>query len=219
MNYIQRYDKNMAEKIDLEELEKKAWKTTFEDGIFDIYFGILYLGLTVGMIADVIFPEPFSSLIGYMMIFGGLIFFLIGKKYISEPRIGKVKFGSKRIARKAKTIGVLTINFIILLIIFLIGSTNPELKVLIPEYFYGLIIGLLFFALPLCFVAYFLQFNRLYVIAFLVGLSFFLEEIFALFMEEPFDALFSFGIISAIILCMGLVVFIRFLKKYTLPKE
>jgi hypothetical protein len=122
--------------------------------------------------------------------------------------------------RKVKIIGILTINFCILLILFLVGNLNPQFRLILPGYLYGLIVGLLFFTLPLCFVAYFLQFNRLYVIAILTGISFFLDEIFALFViPEPIDSLLAFGIISIIILSIGIVVFIRFLKKYPLPKE
>ncbi|MFX1453930.1 MAG: hypothetical protein ACFFDB_01010 [Promethearchaeota archaeon] len=210
----------MAEDIDLKELEKKAWKSTFEDGIFEIYFGILHLSLSIGIILDRVLPEALSSIIAISIIGLGLIFFLLAKKFISEPRIGKVKFGFSRVKRKIKTIGVLTANFLILLILYLIGVLYPQFRIVLPGYLYGLIVGLLFFSIPLCFVAYFLQFNRLYIIAILIGLSFFLDEIFALLLiPQPFDSLLAFGSISIIILSIGLSVFIRFLKKYPLPKE
>jgi energy-converting hydrogenase Eha subunit C len=208
----------MSDPIDLKELEKKAWKSTFDDGVFEIYFGILHFSLTLGVILDNILSESLSTIITLSFIGLGFIFFLIAKKYISQPRIGKVKFAKPRIMRKVKIIGILTINFFILLILFLVGNLNPQFKLIFPGYLYGLIVGLLFFTLPLCFVAYFLQFNRLYVIAILTGISFFLDEIFALLMvPEPFDSLLAFGMISTIILSIGIVVFIRFLKKY--PKE
>jgi hypothetical protein len=210
----------MSENIDLKELEKKAWRSTLEDGIFEIYFGILHLSLTLGVVLDEVLPSPYSSILTFLVIGLGLIFFLIAKKYISQPRLGKVKFGRKRIARKVKTIAVLAVNFFALLIIYLIGILNPQFRLNLPGYLYGLIVGLLFFTLPLCFVAYFLQFKRLYFMAILLGLSFFLDEIFALFLiPEPFDSLLAFGMISITILSIGIVVFIRFLKNYPLPKE
>jgi hypothetical protein len=207
----------MSEEINLKELEKKAWRSTFKDGIFEIYFGILHLSLTLGIVLDALLPIPYDSILIFSIIGCGLIFFLIGKKYISQPRLGKVKFGRTRIARKAKTIAVLTVNFIILLVILLVV---PQLSVELPGYLYGLIMGLLFFTLPLCFVAYFLQFKRLYLIAILVGLSYFLDEIFRLMLiPEPFNSLLAFGIVSMIIISIGIVVFIRFLKNYPLQKE
>jgi len=205
----------MSETIDLKELEKKAWKSTLEDGIFEIYFGILHLSLALGIVLDKILPESLSAIITLSFIGLGFIFFLIAKKYISQPRIGKVKFARPRIMRYVKTIALLTVNFIVILIIYLI-----RFSLKIPMYLYGLIVGLLFFTLPLSFVAYLLQFNRLYVIAILTGLSFFLDEIFALLtIPGPFDSLLAFGIISIIIISIGIVVFIQFLQKYPLPKE
>ena len=205
----------MSETIDLKELEKKVWKSTLEDGIFEIYFGILHLSLALGIVLDKILPESLSAIITLSFIGLGFIFFLIAKKYISQPRIGKVKFARPRIMRYVKTIALLTVNFIVILIIYLI-----RFSLRIPMYLYGLIVGLLFFTLPLSFVAYLLQFNRLYVIAILTGLSFFLDEIFALLtIPEPFDSLLAFGIISIIIISIGIVVFIQFLHKYPLPKE
>lgn len=34
----------MVAKIELKEIEKKAYKSVFQDGLWDIYFGILVLG-------------------------------------------------------------------------------------------------------------------------------------------------------------------------------
>ena len=210
----------MSEDIDLKNLEEKAWRSTFEDGIFEIYFGILHLNITIGVIIDELLPTLYRLIVMFSIVGLGLAFFLIGKKFISEPRLGKVKFGRTRIIRKVKTIAVLSVNFLALLIIFLIGVFNPQFRLEFPEYLFDLIVGLLFFTLPLCFIAYFLQFKRLYIIALLLGLGFTIDELFTLFpIPEIFGSILAFGIISISILCMGVVVFIRFLRKYPLPKE
>ena len=210
----------MSEDIDLKELEKKAWRSTFEDGIFEIYFGILHLNITIGVIIDEVLPTPYRLIVMFSIIGLGLTFLLIGKKFISEPRLGKVKFGRTRIIRKVKTIAVLTVNFLALLIIFLISALNPQLRLQLPGYLFDLIVGLLFFTLPICFIAYFLQFKRLYIMALLLGLGFSLDELFTLFpIPELIGSILAFGVISISIICMGIVVFIRFLRKYPLPKE
>lgn len=207
----------MSEDLDLKEIEKKAWRSTFEDGIFEIYFGILYLSLTLGVVLDAVLPSPYNIILIFSIIGLGLTFFLIGKKYISQPRLGKVKFGRTRIARKAKTIVVLIVNFFVLLFILILV---PQFGEDMPEFLYGLVMGLLFFTIPLSFVAYFLQFNRLYLIAILVGLTYFLDEIYALLgIPEPFDSLLAYGMVSATIIIIGIIVFIKFLKNYPLPRE
>jgi len=210
----------MSKDIYLKELEKKAWRSTLEDGIFEIYFGILHLNITIGVILDEILPSPYNLIVMFSIIGLGLMFFLFGKKFISEPRLGKVKFGRTRIVRKVKTIAVLTVNFLALLIIFLIGVLNPQLRLQLPKSLFDLIMGLLFFTLPLCFIAYFLQFRRLYIIAILLGLGFSLDELFKLLpIPDLVSSILAFGMISVIILSMGVVVFIRFLKKYPRPKD
>jgi len=43
----------MTDNLDLKELEKKAWRSTFQDGLWDIYFGLLIFGMgiyTVGQL-------------------------------------------------------------------------------------------------------------------------------------------------------------------------
>ena len=65
-------------------------------------------------------------------------------------------------------------------------------------------------------VAYFLDFTRLYIYAFLAGLGFFLTEVLYPFVGSPLDTLLPFGITGAAIVVIGLYYFIRFLKKYPL---
>ncbi|MFX0021281.1 MAG: hypothetical protein ACFE9S_03075, partial [Candidatus Hermodarchaeota archaeon] len=162
----------IAENIDLKEIEKKTWRSTLEDGILDIYFGILVLSIGIGITLSDFLPEPFDSLLPIILMIIGLILFLLGKKYITQPRLGVVKFGFKQKSRKFKTVIVLSINAIILLIAYIMRIINPDLWSIFPVYIQGLITGLLFITVPLCFAAYFLQHPRLYFIAILVGLSF-----------------------------------------------
>ena len=211
--------KKITENIDLKGIEKKAWRSTLEDGILDIYFGISVLGLGMGMTLSPVLPNPFNKFIPLIFIGIGLFFFLTAKKYITQPRLGKVKFGFKRKGRKLKTLIVLAINLIILLILFLIRFINPELSLEFPGYLDVLILGLLFITAPVFFAAYFLQYPRFYFIGLLVGLSFFLSDLFSFFIPEPFDTLVAFSIVCGIIIFMGLVSLLKFVRKYPLPKE
>ena len=211
--------KKIAENIDLKEIEKKSWRSTFEDGILDIYFGILVLGIGMGMTLSSILPNPLDKFIPFIFIGIGLFFFLTAKKYITQPRLGVVKFGLKRKGRKLKTLIMLSINFIVLLILFLIRFINPELSLNFPGYLEGLIMGLLFITTPICFAAYFIQYSRFYFIGLLVGLSFFLSDLFSIFIPEPFDTLIVFSIVSGAIIAMGIISLIKFIRKYPLHKE
>jgi hypothetical protein len=211
--------KKITENIDLKEIEKKTWRSTFEDGILDIYFGILVLGIGMAMTLSPVLPNPFDKLIPFIFIGIGLVFFLTAKKFITKPRLGVVKFGFKRKGLKLKTLIVLSINLIILLVLYIIRFTNPELIIEFPGYLDGLILGLLFITAPVCFAAYFIQYPRFYFIGLLVGLSFFLSDIFSIFIPEPFDVLIVFSIVSGTIIFMGIISLIKFIRKYPLSKE
>jgi hypothetical protein len=211
--------KKITENINLKEIEKKTWRSTLEDGLLDIYFGLLVLSIGMGITLDDILPEPFNAIITIIFMIIGLIFFLLGKKYITQHRLGVVKLGLKTKSRKLKTILVLIINSIILLIIYVIRVVNPDLRLIFPGYLDGLITGLLFITIPLCFAAYFLQYPRLYFIALLVGISFFLSDLLSILIPQPFDALLAFVITSSAVILMGIVSLIKFIQKYPIPKE
>ena len=53
----------------------------------------------------------------------------------------------------------------------------------------------------------------------LVGLSFFLSDLFSIFIPEPFDALTAFGFVSGSIIFIGIVSLTKFIQKYPLKKE
>ena len=211
--------KKITENIDLKEIEKKTWRSTLEDGILEIYFGILVLGLGMGITLIDILPNLLDKTISFIFIGIGLMFFILAKKYISQPHLGVVKFGLKRKSRKLKTIVVLSINSIILLIIYLIGFINPDFRLRFPAYLDGLIIGLLFVSVPLCFVAYFLQFTRLYVYALLLGCGFYLADSSSIIIPIPFNFLITYLLLGGFIILVGIIYLIRFVRKYQLPQE
>ena len=213
------FDKKMTESIDLKEIEKKTWRSFFEDGIFEIYMGTLYTG--VGISASLIDIAPFSffHILGYLIVIIGLSFFILGKKFITYRRVGKVKFGRKRKSRKLKTIIVLSVNFVILLIIYFVGLLAPPEYLFFPRWFNSLIIGLLFTGVPLSLVAYFLDFPRLYIIAIQFGSTFFLLDLLGLIISEPFNLILTFVINGSIMIGIGSYFFIKFLKKYPSPKK
>ncbi|MFX0105398.1 MAG: hypothetical protein ACFE75_07905 [Candidatus Hodarchaeota archaeon] len=179
----------------------------------------MVLGIGMGISLSDFLPSPLNSMIAIFFIGLGLIFFLVGKKYITQRRLGYVKFGRQRKDLKIKTVIIFSINFIALLIVYIMRLTNPDFRLMIPGFLDGLLIGLLFVTLPLCFAAYFLQYTRLYFIAVLVGLSFFLSDLFSIFILEPFDALMAFGIVSGTVIIEGIIFLIKFIRKYPLPKE
>jgi len=209
----------MTEDIDLKEIEKKTWRSYFEDGIMEIYMGSLYMGVGIAASFFDVPPLSFYHLLGYFIVICGLLFFILGKKFISYPRVGKIKFGRKRKVRKLKTVLILSINFVVLLVIYMLNLLAPPGQSLFPAWFNSLILGILFTTIPISLVAYFLDFPRFYIIAVQFGITFFLIEVFSMFTLEPFNLILVFALNGSIMIGMGIYFFIKFLKKYPLSRE
>ena len=79
--------------------------------------------------------------------------------------------------------------------------------------------GYLFFTIPMCIVAFFLEFNRMYLLAVLCGSAEALERVFALYVAAPFNWVNPYLIIGGIILGIGLVYFVRFIQRYPKPSQ
>lgn len=86
--------------VNLKEIERKAWRSNFQDGLTDIGLGMMILAFAAA---------PYLESIGIMFPWNILIVavpaFLVitvGKLVIARPRIGLVKFGHKRQSTQKK---------------------------------------------------------------------------------------------------------------------
>lgn len=210
----------------LKEIEKKVYTSVYEDGIWDIFFGFMILGMGLSDWLEVIItgaglPRIISSL--FFPAFSVLIFSL-GKKYITVPRMGYFEPSKKQRSNKRKLFGLLTITFLIGLGAMLLFSginlsgETPEWKswlggYIVPIAITSMVVG------TLSLMAYMMHFNRLYLIAILFGAAMFLTEITRSGLGVPLNSNISFGIAGTIVLLNGLRLFYNFLKKYPLPTE
>ena len=200
----------MAEKIDLKELEKKAYKTTLQDGLIDVEIGILFVGMGINAFFSDFVPR-IVNILGFIIV--GIIAVMpvfIGKKYIAQPRVGLIKFGPKRKAKKKKILVFSLINTIILVIVVILTLSSVLQQIPLRGVVLLLVLGLLFATLPLSIMAYLLQFPRLFVYGLLIGFGLPLAEIL-----EFFVTILLMGII---ILIIGLTYLLKFIRKYPIPE-
>jgi len=210
----------MAEHIDIKAMEKKAWISTLQDGLWDIYFGLLIMGMGFSWLGGFFgLPETVDVLV---TIFGWdtgvILVFFLGKKFITQPRMGFVKFGQIR-KKRNKLLGLfigLMVAFTLITFIFtLIGMFQLQL----PGFMVMLLIGLLFITLPFSIIAYFLQLKRLYLYAILGGFGLFISELLVPIIGAPYHDIITFGGIGFVITITGIIIFIKFLKRYSIKKE
>jgi hypothetical protein len=200
-------------------LEKKAFRSFFKDGIYDVFLGsiLLSFGLPLilnefGLLDYVTITMP--MLIPLVLNIGALAFFIIGKKYITTPRLGIVRFGETR-KRKMKhvklllvisvLIGVITF-FLSLLKVLPIGG---ESGVPLASVIFG-IQALIVFSLA----AYFMDFARLYLYAFLFAVSMPVTFWLKKNTDLTYPSLLVFSLTAVPMLIVGWILFVRFLRQY-----
>lgn len=207
--------------IDLKLLEKKVYKSFFEDGFWDIFIGMLILGFAVSW-TRVFFDifEPWDLMI-ILIIWNTIAFlvFYLGKKFVTTPRIGIVKFGDKRKARQRRLRIFLAINVLFGFIIFFLTFFGLLEFLSLTGSLAPLIIGLVAITFPFTIIAYFLDFNRLYIYGLIGGLTFFMSDIIYSVLGSPLDSIIGFGVPGGIIIFIGLSFLIKFLRKYPKPKK
>ncbi len=206
--------------MDLKALEKKAWRSVFQDGIWDIYFGLLFLGLAVASFGDIFgLPSELGSMI-IILCWNSItvLFLILGKKFITIPRIGFVKFGTKRKKLKKRMLGFLIFNLILAFLFLFVNLSGIFERLNIGGLIEPLVVGLLLITIPLSILAYFLEFHRLYIYAILFGLGFFNSELLFPLVGSPLDLFLSQGLIGIIVILIGSVFLIQFLRKYPSSK-
>ena len=211
----------MNEQIDLKGLEKKAWRSAFQDGIWDIYFGLLFFGLGVAPFGEMLgLSEELGSMIFVLCINSiAVIFLILSKKYITIPRLGFVKFGSKRKKLKKRLLAFLVFNLVLAFVFFFVSIIGIFESLNIGGLIEPLVIGLLLITVPLSILAYFLEFHRLYVYAIIFGMGFFTSELLYPLVGSPTDLFLSLGLIGIIVILIGLFYLIKFIRKYPSSKN
>jgi hypothetical protein len=210
------------EQLNMKALEKKAFRSFFKDGIYDVFLGLILLSLGLPMMLSEFGWMDYETItyplvIPLIMNIGALLFFVFGKKYVTVPRLGFVRFGKgrKRKMRHVKLIlaisvliGVITFFLILFKILPIGGKTG------IPAA--GVIFGvqsLIVFSLA----AYFMDFTRLYFYAFLFAVS--LPVTFWLKRNDvlTYPSLYVFSLTAGPMLVIGWILFVRFLRQF--PKN
>ncbi len=208
--------------INLKELERKAFRSTYQDGLWDIYFGLIVICMSIFLFRPVTGYSPLNIFLMMASMGAAYALFWAGKRFITLPRMGQVKFGEKR-ARRKKTMMLILGAVVLIQVAFLgiqyIGWRNPEFGATLNTFLQEknamdlavATIGSLFVGPSMILIAYFIDFPRGYFIAVMMALAVFL----AVYLNQPIYPIFI-GILIAV---PGVVLFLRFLKKYPLHRE
>jgi MFS family permease len=197
----------MSQNINLKEIERKSWTSYFQDGFWDIFMGLLMLGTGLNIL--------FDETVWYIAIFAlALLILIVGRRLITFPRVGRVKFGPERRIKQQRVFIVLGISLIVGLAVSFTPLSGVEPSKIIMASVVGVWVTLIF-----SLVAYFMDFRRLYA----YGLLFAISMALAIALDDLIPTIL-FLVSGAIALLVGLVVLISLMRKYpktadALPSE
>jgi len=156
----------MSQQISLKGAEQRAFRITYNDGLWDIFLGCYFLMFVIAPYLSTSLGDFWSSAV--FLPFWALVYLAIWliRKYAVTPRIGTVKFGHVRKAKLAKfTIVMLVVNVLALILGFVAALNFGS----VPGQMFSIIFGMLLL-MGFSLAAYFLDFNRLYIYGLLVSL-------------------------------------------------
>lgn len=198
----------MEQKMDLKQLEKNTAAVIFQTGLVEIAIGLTWIVSSLAMIfddvryyIDILFVVP-------------VIFIILAIRYISSPRMGTVKLARKRMRRNTWFMVTVTIFLIIMVILTITGKGHTNGELINGRWIISGIIFLICTA-----IGYFLYFKRMYLYAFLLAGAFNLTEEIR---ENPgiiSDGAYVYLFVSIVLIIIGCVYLIRFLRKYPRPEN
>ncbi len=190
------------QELDLKGIERKAWTSYFQDGLWDIFMGLLMLGMGMNILIDEIMIHVAIAAVAVLLL-------SVGKKLITVPRLGRVEFGPVRKLKQRKVVVILTISFIIGIVAMVI----PLLGIDLPEPAFAAIAGT-WITLVFSLMAFFMDFRRLYIYGLLFAVSFALA--LALDNVVPVITFFSS---AGIAIPIGILLLIRFVRNFQMLNE
>jgi uncharacterized membrane protein (UPF0136 family) len=197
--------------MNLKEVEKKIFASYFNDGLWDVYAGLLLLGFGLGIIT------------GQTMVLIGFILLALIPPFVRKPlvmsRLGNVRFSPERQQRTIRykvlawVVGSIALLVgVVLAGLYSVGSMPAGFDAWMRDYFFVFIGGML--ALIAGLTGYIINVSRFYLYALVVFGTFVAA---ALLRPNDLEGIpITAG--GGLILLIGAIIFIRFLVQNPPPK-
>jgi len=210
----------MAQNLDLKELERKAFRSTFQDGLLDIFLGaVLLLFAVTPLLTDLGLGDFWSSVVmgcGWLVAWLGLA---LAKRHVTVPRMGRVKPGPARRARHSRMIAISTVVLFAGVLAGFAVYLLPQPDTRLLDWLVPALLGLVTFGMfSLC--AHLLDLPRLYGYGVLVGLAAPAGELAYRHGAAAHHGWpIAFGIAGSAIVVVGAVTLARFVRAFPVVRE
>lgn len=198
----------MSFKISLKEVERNVFRSSINDGLWDIFLGCFFLMFVIAPHLSESIGDFWSSAVFLPVWVLLYLAIRLIRKNVVLPRIGSVKFGPARIV-KLKRFSYVMLGFnIIALAVGAWAAFNYEKVGGLPSYFLGIMLLIGFST-----AAFFLDVPRLFVYGLLLGLAPVAGEwlwVNANVSHHGFPI--TFGTVSGVMILVGLILFVRLVR-------
>jgi hypothetical protein len=192
----------------LKQLERRAYRSTFEDGIYDIQFGLIFLILcSISLLAS----AGISRFAAYGLFLIPIFLPFVCKRLITIPRMGSVEFGEKR-KSKRRIAWVIAGAVILLMLPLMIAIAGKGVSGIVGWQLVALL-GLPVFVVGI----YAMDFPRLWIYAGLLIAGIAESEFLISRIGRPYNDIVAFGLPGLVVMAIGLNMLVRFIQKY--PKS
>jgi hypothetical protein len=191
-------------------VERRAWLRFFEDGIWDVAIGFCLIGFGLPVLFDV----PYLAAIGSVL---AIILLSEVKRRLNEPRIGRAHFAPRR-QMQAQRINILLAALVViggltfLLFTWSVAGTPPDWVEAITSHFV-LLLGLVW-GLSLALAGWAVKFRRLIFYGALLAGSLLASDL-----AGGLTLGLALCADGAVILGIGLVFLVRFVRRYPRIEE
>ena len=201
----------MSQKISLKEMERRAFRSAFQDGLVDIFIGCFISMFAIAPFLSTKLGDFWSSMV-FLPIWAIVYLFLwLIRKHVVNPRVGTVNYGSWRKSR------IIKFNIIIrsiLVVSLLLGALSFVQFDSIPGWIHTARFSLIIL-IAFSVAAYFLDFTRLYLYGILSAFAPLIGEVLYVYLKAPHHGFpITFGFVSCLIMITGMVLFVRLLRDH-----
>ncbi len=186
--------------LDLRALERKAWRSFHQDGLKDVFIGLLLMSIGI---TDLLGNNYVLLALQFSLVAG----LVLAKRLITAPRLGRVEFSPQRKSKKRRALALLALSAALGLVLYSVFVGTGALSTWISgrPWMMPSMLGLWVFSI-FALAAYYMDFARLYWVGFVSGTAFSA----ALALRSPI----VFVVAGSMVLIPGLVLFTRFLHDY-----
>jgi len=204
----------MDNKTKTSSIELRLWLTNYEDGLTDMFFGcFLMITGSNQLITWFVHDVPVYFNLGILVLIG---IYLLLKKYVAQPRLGTVKFGTRRRRKRMKALIIAVAAQVFTAIVFYFALNH-----LLPQGersgLISLIIEFLFFLIVFSVIGYYTDYKWFYFIGVIMAVAWPVNYILQPYLHSVLPGIILQLDAGSLMLIIGMIRFIVFLRTH--PKQ